>query len=143
CRAWAAPTYDDARSYARFRNGLTLVAEDDLGVVAFGQIHPPDHVNYLYCRGRGRGKGYATAILLELEAEARREGVCVLTTEASLAARHFFSKHGFRVVERELIQTGGEALPRFRMKKALTLEGEPMPVNADEIAAEVVAEAAR
>jgi putative acetyltransferase len=93
--AWAQFTEDVEAVRMQLCRGKSVIAEDDLGVVAFGQLHPADHINYLYCRQRGRGKGYAGRILHHLEVEAARPGVRVLHTEASLTARKFFVKHGY------------------------------------------------
>jgi len=119
CRAWAAHVDDEDAFGRRLGEGYTRVAEDDQGLVAFGQLHPADHVEYLYCHSRGRGRGHAAAILGELEAEARRRGQTILCSEASLTARPFFEKHGYRVLAEETVQRGAVGLRRFRMSKSL------------------------
>jgi putative acetyltransferase len=86
-------------------------------VVAFGQLHPADHINYLYCRQRGRGKGCAARILSYLETEADRLGVRLLSTEASLTARRFFEKHGYTVLGAEVVVRQGIEFHRFKMQK--------------------------
>jgi putative acetyltransferase len=118
-RVWAQVMDDVDEVRARLCRGKSVIAEDDLGVVAFGQLHPDDHINYLYCRKRGRGKGYAACILHHLEAEAARPGVRVLHTEASLTARRFFAKHGYTVVGEELVVRYGIKLGRSKMQKLL------------------------
>lgn len=119
CRAWSQYGQDHDRFQAALQEGITLVAEDEHGIVAYGQLHPADHVNYLYCRARGKGKGCATRILANLESEASRQGVHSLYTEASLTARSFFEKNGYEVLEQEIVSRNGIKLPRFKMKKLL------------------------
>jgi GNAT superfamily N-acetyltransferase len=123
-RVWAQFTEDVEEVRTHLCRGKSVIAEDDLGVVAFGQLHPGDHINYLYCRQRGRGKGYAAHILHHLEVEAAHPGVRVLRTEASLTARKFFAKHGYTVVGEELVVRRGIKLARFKMQKLLLSEAD-------------------
>jgi putative acetyltransferase len=121
-RVWAKHLEAVEEVSTHLGQGMSVIAEDDLGVVAFGQLHPADHINYIYCRQRGRGKGYAARILNHLEAEAARLGVRVLHTEASLTARRFFAKHGYTMVGDELVVRRGIKLSRFKMQKVLIRE---------------------
>lgn len=108
-----------ARLEADGEPGTTLLALDGQGVVAFGRLQPAAHLDLLFCRARGRGRGYAAAVLAALEGEARRLGAPRLSTAASLTARAFFERHGFRVEAEEQVLRRGLALRRFRMAKPL------------------------
>lgn len=119
CWAWSKFGQEHDRLAATLQEGIALVAEDEHGIVAFGQLYPPDHVNYLYCHARGKGRGNATEILAKLESEASRQGVRLLYVEASLTARGFFEKNGYEVLEQEIVSRSGVDLPRFKMRKAL------------------------
>jgi len=118
-RVWAKVGYDRDRFLASLSVGLTLVVADPQGIVAFGQLYPSDHINYLYCGVRGRGKGFAAAILAALEREALRSPISEIFTEASLIARPFFEKHGYQILVREVVSRDGVLLPRFKMHKVL------------------------
>lgn len=119
CWAWSKSGQEHDRFAATLQKGITLVAEDEHGIVAFGQLYPLEHVNYLYCRAMGKGKGHATEILAKLEFEASHQGIRTLYTEASLTARGFFEKNGYEVLEQEIVSRNSIKLPRFRMRKLL------------------------
>lgn len=116
---WAASANDLAVFGERLNRGLTLIAEIDGNVAAFGQLHPADHVEMLYCRGVFARRGVATAIHQELEAAARATGSLRLTTDASRAARPFFVRHGYAVDATEHVMRGGLSFERFSMSKPL------------------------
>lgn len=117
--AWAAAGDDVAGFGRRLARGYTIVAEDEKGVVALGQLDPADHVELLYCHSRGRGQGFGSAILDQLEAEARRQGQRAVRAEVSLTARRVFERHAYEVLGEEVVQRGAVRLRRYRMRKAL------------------------
>jgi putative acetyltransferase len=119
CHAWVRFINDLDAFAVGLSRGLTLVAEDDQGPVAFGQLHPVDHVNYIYCRLRGRGRGYADAILTALEDHANKHHVRLLYTEASRTSRPFFARRGYTVEQEEIVRRQGVLLPRFIMSKKI------------------------
>lgn len=121
-RVWTQHADDVEGFRTRLSAGVSIVAVDEQGLVAFGQLYPADHINYLYCRQRGRGKGYAASILSHLETAATRPGVRVLYTEASLTARRFFERHGYTVVGDEVVVRHDVTLHRFKMQKSLVRE---------------------
>lgn len=114
---WLLFLNDPARLSQTLQQGWTLVAEDHIGIVAHGQLFPDNHINALYCRPRGRGLGHARALLEALEQEGRRRGASEFSTEASRTARPFFAKHGYLVVDEEIVERGGVLIPRWRMRK--------------------------
>src|ERR1051326_2721506 len=99
--AWAIYPDDMDEFRVRLARGLTLVAEEDGHVVAFGQLEPNDHLAFLYCRGQASRKGLGSQIYRELEAHAFTTGVEEIHTEASRISRPFFEKHGYIVREIE------------------------------------------
>lgn len=117
--AWAASADDLAAFGERLNRGLTLVAEIDGKVAAFGQLHPADHVEMLYCLGALARRGMATAIHQKLEAASRAARSLRLTTDASRAARPFFVRQGYAVDTTEHVVRGGLSFERFRMSKPL------------------------
>ena len=116
-QGWLLFLDDLADLRQRLQQGWTVVAEDPIGVVALGQLHPDDHIQALYCRPRGRGRGHARALLVALEQEGRRRGARAFSTESSRTARPFFEKHGYHVVEEEFVERGGVLIPRWKMRK--------------------------
>lgn len=104
---------------ASFGQGLTLVAEENDHVAAFGQLHPIAHIALLYTAPAFARRHLATEIYTQLEAYARQHGVKRLHTEASRIAKHFFTHMGFSVVTPERVVRQGVEFERFIMEKML------------------------
>jgi putative acetyltransferase len=107
----------------RLSAGLTLVAWVEGRVAAFGQLHPPDHIEFLYTDSAFARTGCATQIYQALEAQAQAQNVTCLHTEASHISKYFFLKMGFYVVEPEIVERDGVLFERFKMEKQLKLDG--------------------
>ncbi|MGG6294140.1 GNAT family N-acetyltransferase [Leptolyngbya sp. AN02str] len=120
CAAWAASADDRAAFGDRLLRGLTVVLETDGKIAAFGQLHPSNHIDLMFCATEFARRGFASRVLEYLEAEARSHDHTMIHTEASLAARPFFERHGFQVVESEVVSRKGVDLRRFIMMKPLT-----------------------
>jgi putative acetyltransferase len=120
--AWARYPEDLEEFRVKLSGGITVVAEQDGCVVAFGQLNPADHVEFLYCRTSHARRGIASRIHHDLEAVARATGAVFLRTEASRVSRPFFEALGYRLEQVEQVERCGEILERFRMSKELGRE---------------------
>jgi len=118
--AWAS--YADEVEEIRYKlsGGLTLIAEVGGRMVAFGQLKPPDHVEFLYTLKDFSRKGIATAIYMRLEDAAVSAGAEVLHTDASRISRPLFEKMGFFLVEAVIEVRKGVKIECFSMKKELS-----------------------
>jgi putative acetyltransferase len=116
---WARHPEDLEQFRAMLSEGLTLCAEADGAPVAFGQLHPPDHIAYLYCHSAHARHGHAARILARLEDHAASQGVVTLRVEASRVARPFFQRAGYRVIAEERPVRHGVEFVRFVMEKEL------------------------
>jgi putative acetyltransferase len=126
---WARHPDDLERFRATLGEGLTLCAEVDQAPVAFGQLHPPDHIAYLYCHSAHARRGYAAGILARLEDHAASRGVATLRVEASRVARPFFERAGYCVIAEERPVRHGVEFVRYRMAKQLP-ERQNLPPDA-------------
>ena len=99
--------------------GATLVAEISGKAVAFGQLHPWNHVALLYCSSPFARNGIGSQIYWQLEARALAAGVQEIRTEATRTSRSFFEKLGYVVVMAESPIRHGVAFERFRMVKRM------------------------
>jgi putative acetyltransferase len=116
-RVWALYPDDMEEFRDRLSRGLTLVAQEEEAIVAFGQLDPMDHVAFIYCASGFSRRGIASAIYARLEEHAIACGVTTLTTDASRISRSFFEKKGFVVVATERPIRFGVEFERFQMKK--------------------------
>ncbi len=117
--AWAPDTVDRDGWAERRASRPTFIAEIDGEVAGFSDLMADGHIDMLFVEPRFQGRGVARALLGRVEAEARSGGMSGLTTDASLAARPVFQRHGFTVVMMRAIPARGEVLTNFRMAKAL------------------------
>ena len=117
--AWALFPADLDAFTIRLGRGVTLVAEEAGQIIAFGQLEPDDHLDFLYCCGHASRKGVGSAIYRALEAHAMAKGVMEIHTEASRISRPFFEKHGYLLVEIEHVVRFDVEFERFRMTKKI------------------------
>lgn len=116
---WASYPEDMDEFRFQLSLGATFVAEISGKAVAFGQLHPWDHVALLYCGSQYARKGVGSQIYRELEAQALASGVKEIHTEATRMSRPFFEKQGYVVCLIESPVRQGIAFERFRMVKRM------------------------
>lgn len=124
--AWAAYGEDVNEFRKRVSLGVTVVAEADARLVAFGQLHPINHIELIYCATAYARRGIASSICAELEHRAAAAGATRICTEASRIARPFFEKRGYALVGTERVSRGGIEFERFTMEKRPLIK-EEMP----------------
>ncbi len=116
--AWAPETIDRVAWAQRFDRHRVWVAEDTAGTLGgFIQLADDGCVDMLYVHPAFAGQGVATALLAQAEAAARRLGNKCLLTAASITARPFFERRGFRMIAPQTVQLRGLLFRNFRMAK--------------------------
>ena len=126
-RAWAPGVPDPEEWHARMADRRTLVAEEGGEVVGFAELEEDGHLDMLYVRGDSVGRGVGRRLYRAVEREARGRGLGQIFTEASVTARPFFERRGFRMVRERTIVRRGVELTNFAMEKPL-----PPPVGEGE-----------
>jgi putative acetyltransferase len=97
----------------------SLVAEEASEVVGFAELEGDGHLDMLYLRGDAVGRGVGWRLYSEVEREARSLGLGRIFTEASITARPFFERQGFRVVREQTVSRRGVEMTRFAMEKLI------------------------
>ncbi|WP_042444308.1 GNAT family N-acetyltransferase [Azospirillum sp. B510] len=123
--AWAAtaPTVERVReAYGDGRVALVAVDGEDRPV-AFSDVEPDGHINFLYCAPEAAGRGVASTLVARLEARARALGHPRLHVEASEAARPFLLRHGFTLLTRRELRIGDVQIHNYAMEKWLAPRG--------------------
>jgi putative acetyltransferase len=77
------------------------------------------HIDLLYIHPDFQSRGVASMLLWRLEASAEARGLVRLFTEASITAKPFFERRGFRVIAAQTVLRRGQALANFRMERRL------------------------
>lgn len=111
--AWAAGQVDLEQWDRSLQEQFCLVAVEDNIIVGFGDMDSTGYLNRLYVHSKYQGKGVATALCDRLEAAVPKN----LVTHASITARPFFEKRGYRVVKEQQVERKGIFLTNFVMVK--------------------------
>ncbi len=117
--AWAPEIPDPALWHARMRSRCTLVAEEEGEIVAFAELEEDGRLDMLYCRQDRVGRGISSRLYGAIEHKAREWKLARIFTEASITARPFFERQGFRVVCAQIVTRHGVELTNFAMEKTL------------------------
>lgn len=113
--AWATGEVDLKAWDASLRAHYSLVAEADGLLVGFGDIDPATgYLDRLYVHRNYQRKGVATALCDRLERAAAGK---TIATHASITARPFFEKRGYRVIREQQVERRGVWLTNFVMEK--------------------------
>ena len=112
--AWATGRVDEDEWDAAFRCHLTYVAVEGDSVVGFGDMDATGYLDKLYVHKDLQGKGIATSICDRLESEVKAD---TLTVHASITARPFFEKRGYKVLKSQEVERRGVRLTNYVMEK--------------------------
>ncbi len=118
--AWAPSTPDPDEWHSRMVARRTLVAEEGGEVTGFAELEDDGHLDMLYVRGDAVGRGVGRRLYEAVEREARACGLGRIFAEASITARPFFEREGFRVVREQRVSRRGVSLTNFVVEKDLT-----------------------
>ncbi|UVI29717.1 GNAT family N-acetyltransferase [Paenibacillus spongiae] len=106
------------------RRNMTYVAEIGGTIVGFADMTPAGHLDRVYIHKDHQGQGIASALVMRLESDARGLGLTLIDTEASITAKPFFERRGYRVIQRQTVERQGVQLVNFKMVKDLSDGGQ-------------------
>ena len=110
---WATGWVDLEEWDRSFREHYSIVTVEGDVVVGFGDIDRTGYLDRLYVHVDYQGRGVATAICNRLEQEIPGN----IVTHASVTARPFFEKRGYRVVKEQQVERQGILLTNYVMEK--------------------------
>lgn len=112
--AWADGNPDLVKWDQSFQAHQTLIAEEDDRIVGFADIDRTGYLDRLYVHREYQGQGIATLLcdLLEELTEGN-----VITVHASITAKPFFERRGYRTVKRQQVERRGILLTNYIMEK--------------------------
>lgn len=120
---WATGVVDLEKWDRSFCEHDTVVAIEDGQIVGFGDMDDTGYLDRLYVHADYQRKGIAWAICDRLERkwlEQKSAGKNIskkITTHASITARPFFEKRGYRVVKEQQVNRQGIYLTNYVMEK--------------------------
>ncbi len=110
---WAAGKIDLEKWNQSFQAHYSIVAVDHKIITGFGDIDRTGYLDRLYVHANYQGKGIATAICNQLEQAVRGN----IITHASITAKPFFEKRGYKTVKEQQVERKGIFLTNFIMEK--------------------------
>lgn len=118
--AWASAPDAPPAWNERLGAEITLVGERDGRVAGFMTLAHDGHIDLAFVLPEEMGRGLAAALHDRVLAEAQVRRMTRLTTEASIIARRFFLKQGWRELSEQQIELRGVLLTNYVMEKRLT-----------------------
>lgn len=110
---WATGQVDLTEWDQSFQEHFSFVAVDNGIIAGFGDIDQTGYLDRLYVHSGYQKKGVATAICDRLESVVQGN----IVTHASITAKPFFEKRGYRVVCEQRVERQGNFLTNFVMVK--------------------------
>lgn len=116
--AWAQ--IDDRATWANRRaSRAAWIAELEYKAVGFTDLVLNGYLDMMFVHPEYQGLGVASLLLDQVEQKARELGLNRIHTKASITARPFFERRGFRVLKSQQVKKRGETLSNFIMDKGL------------------------
>lgn len=117
--AWKSGAEDKARWLKKIADQCFVVAENDSEITGFGSITKEGYLDTLFVHKDHQHEGIATALVEALVAFANERNLDKIITEGSITARPFFEKHGFEVIQEQVVNRKGISINNFKMRKVL------------------------
>lgn len=111
--AWAPAVSDTDKWNRSFLEHYSVVAVCDGIIAGFGDIDDTGYLDRLYVHVDFQGRGIASAMCDMLEKKVGGR----IVTHASITARPFFTKRGYKVVKEQQVECQGVLLTNFIMVK--------------------------
>lgn len=110
---WATGQVDLEKWNQSLQEHYSVVAVENDVIVGFGDIDSTGYLDRLFVHADYQGRGIAMAICNQLEQVVSGN----ITTYASITAKPFFEKRGYKVVKKQQVERQGIFLTNFCMEK--------------------------
>lgn len=111
--AWATGTVDLIRWNQSFLSHYTIVAEINGNTAGFGDIDSNGYLDRLYVLKDFQRKGVASSICNALEKVVDSDKII---THASITAKGFFEKRGYKIIKEQQVKRQGIILTNYIME---------------------------
>jgi putative acetyltransferase len=118
-KVWAGVAPDEEKWRLRQATRKTFVEEEKGTIRGFAELEEGGHVGAVYVHANCQGQGIASTLLERIEAEAAAGGVDSLCAEASITAKPFFEKRGFKMIAAQEVEYQGMTFRNYRMRKRI------------------------
>ena len=114
--AWADGQIDAEKWHRSLMEHISYVAEKEGEIVGLGDIDPGGYLDRLYVHKDHQHQGIATMLCQRLECSVH---VPKIVVHASITARPFFEKRGYRVKKKQQVERKGILLTNYVMEKII------------------------
>lgn len=111
---WATKDLDLYKWNESLLANHTLVALIDGIIIGFGDIDRSGYLDHLFTHKDYQGIGVATSICKSLESSSKFNKI---TTDASITAKPFFEKRGYKLIKEQKVERNGIILINYHMEK--------------------------
>ncbi len=120
--AWATKDMDAAQWSEQLQSRMTYVAEEQGKLIGFAELEQTGHINCFYCHAEYQRMGVGTQLLNQIQSKAKNLGIQKLFTEASITAKQFFERQGFRVITAQEVERRGMKFINYVMEKDIGVD---------------------
>lgn len=113
---WATREIDLKNFNKSLIEHYSLVAIEDGIIIGFGDIEKTGYLDRLFVHKDYQGRGVATAICCKLEQNTVKNKII---THASITAKPFFEKRGYKVIKEQQVERKGVFLINYIMEKII------------------------
>lgn len=112
--AWATGQENLKKWNQSLQEHFSIVAVDAGIIVGFGDIDKTGYLDRLFVHSGYQGKGIGTAVCNRLEPAVQEN----IVTHASITAKPFFEKRGYKLIKKQQVARHGIFLANFVMIKS-------------------------
>jgi putative acetyltransferase len=123
--AWASLAGDEGALANRLARNLTLVGLLDGEPVGFISLAGGSRLDMLYVHPSAARRGVGSLLADAIEKLASARGISRLSADVSDNAQEFFSRRGFRPLQRNSVPVAGQWLANTTMEKQLPAKEQP------------------
>ena len=116
--AWAPREMDEERWGRIFSHHRTFVVEEGEKIWGFATLDG-DYFDHLFVSSTAQRRGVARCLADRIEQTAKEQGFSCISVHASLTARPFFEKRGYRMLKEQQVERRGVLLENFVMERQL------------------------
>ena len=117
--AWAPQNPNLDKWKNRLAKTITFVAEENKHIIGFGQLENNGHIDCFYVAYDFINKGVGSKLLISIEERAKSLNIVKLFTEASITAKLFFHKKGFKVIKEQFVELRGVKFRNYVMERVV------------------------
>ncbi len=119
---WATGMIDIKKWNESLMNHYSLVAWKDDKIIGFADMAYDGYLDRLYVHKDYQRIGIATALADGLENNVKGRGVNIFTVYASITAKGFFEKRGYKIIRENIVERCNVKIKNYFMKKEIEVD---------------------